>query len=158
MTRRILMPTVGRFVRYYDLFTNTSAFAQDVPVALWTRPDLSQQTDADVTPSATTPGYFVRSETVQGALAFGSVYAGVDPPVAMTRQVSADLTTVEATTTLQLAPGQSVALLHYVLLRAPDSAGQAVTDADALATLTDPDVFLGLSQTDLGLIVNFRVP
>ncbi len=156
MTRRLLLPSGGRFMRYYDLFTNTSAVAQSVPVSLWTTPNLSRVTVADVTPSPTTGGYFVAADANGSGLAFASVYAGIDPPVALQRLFSNDLSTFEPTTTLQLAPGQSRALLHYVVLRAPDGAGDAIAGAEALSALTDPEALLGLSASDLAVIANFR--
>ncbi|MEQ1728898.1 MAG: hypothetical protein ABL982_11000 [Vicinamibacterales bacterium] len=156
MTRRLLLPSGGRFLRYYDLFTNTSAVAQSVPVSLWTTPNLSTVTVADVTPSSTTGGYFVADDVNRSGLAFASVYAGINPPVAVQRLFSDDLSTFEPTTTLQLAPGQSRALLHYLVLRAPDGAGDAIAGAEALSALTDPEALLGLSAGDLAVIANFR--
>ncbi|MFN7916659.1 MAG: Ig-like domain-containing protein [Vicinamibacterales bacterium] len=157
LTRSLRSAPTGQFVRFVDVLTNTGTAPQSVPLSLWTTPNLSQSVVLDVAPSASTPGYFVRSEQAQGALSFGVVYNGVNPPVALTAVVDTDQVTMQTGTTLQLAPGQSVALLHFVVLRAPDNAAGVVTGADALGTLADPEALNGLSPAELGAIVNFTI-
>lgn len=152
------MGGTGGFVRYLDVFTNTSTVPQQVPVSLATTPDQSKQVVLDVGPSPATPGYFVRADPGQGALSFGVVYSGVNPPMALTPAVGADQVTQQPGTTLLLAPGQSVALLHFLVMHPPADAAGAVTAAESLATLTEPDALTGISTSDLGLIVNFLVP
>lgn len=158
MTRSLRMGGTGGFVRYLDVFTNTSTVPQQVPVSLATTPDQSKQVVLDVGPSPATPGYFVRADPGQGALSFGVVYSGVNPPMALTPAVGADQVTQQPGTTLLLAPGQSVALLHFLVMHPPADAAGAVTAAESLATLTEPDALTGISTSDLGLIVNFLVP
>ncbi|MGE3957098.1 MAG: Ig-like domain-containing protein [Vicinamibacterales bacterium] len=158
VSRRMMVPAAGRFLRYFDVFTNTGPVARSFPVSLWTTPNQSQLVMADVTPSPTTPGYFVRADAGGQALAFGSVYAGIDPPTTVDRQFSTDLTTVQPTTTITLAPGQSAALLHFVILDGPTEAGDVIATAEGLGALTDPDALTGLTPADRAMVVNFRIP
>ncbi|MGC4081078.1 MAG: hypothetical protein QM736_02945 [Vicinamibacterales bacterium] len=157
VVRRLHMASSGGFLRYYDVVTNTSASTQIVPLSLSTTLDQSRYPDVDVSPTVFTPGYFVRSDPAQGALSFASIYNGIDTPITLTPSIDADQNTVQAGVTMQLTPGQSVALLHFVLLRAPDDVAGAVTAADALGALSPPDALEGLSPDDLTLIANFRI-
>jgi hypothetical protein len=156
VTRRLLVPGKGRFLRYFDVYTNTSGVSQTLAASAWTTLASSATFAADVLPSATTGGYFANVDPAAQAASFAVVYAGVNPSVVPQRLLSDDLTTVEPTTTLVVAPGQSVALLHFVALRGPTDVDGAIAAADALTTLQDPDALTGLSVEDRALIVNVR--
>ncbi len=159
VTRRLFVPDAGGFLRYFDVITNTTPSAWTVPIGMWVTPGASTTVVADVTPSSTSGGYLVNRDPAGQASSFAVVYAGVNAPIVPARLLSDDQRVIQPTATLTVQPGQSLALLHYVLLRGPDNSGDAVAAAAALAGLTDPDVMLeNLTPADRALIVNFQVP
>jgi hypothetical protein len=56
---------------------------------------------------------------------------------------------------LTLGPGESAALLHFAVQRAPGDTAGAEAQARALADLSDPAAIEDLSAYERGLIVNF---
>ncbi|MEQ1871377.1 MAG: carboxypeptidase-like regulatory domain-containing protein [Vicinamibacterales bacterium] len=157
LTRRLFAPAAGGFMRYFDSFTNTASVPRTVDVSNWTQLALSDDIPWDVAPSTTTGGYFV-GQSAGDAFAFAVVYAGVNPPTFTERLLSDDQQVYQPKTTIVLAPGQTISLLHYLVLRAEDQVGEAMVQAEALATLTEPNALAGLSPADLTSIANFRIP
>ncbi|MBS1818371.1 MAG: carboxypeptidase regulatory-like domain-containing protein [Acidobacteria bacterium] len=156
MTRRMAITEGGGAMRYYDVYTNTSTFTQQVPVTMVTMPNRSTATVLDMPVSPTTGGYFVRADPQGDALTFASIYAGAATTQPFDVVISDNPDTIAVTTMLQLAPGQRAALLHYVLLRSPEEGAGAVTAADALASLSDSSALVGLTSEERALIVNFN--
>jgi hypothetical protein len=124
---------------------------------MWTQLASSQGIAGDVAPSASTGGYFARYDVNGQALAYAVVYAGVDAPSPIAVVPSDDGMVLAPTTTLTLAPGQSLALMHFVLVRQPGDQLGVIATADALTLLDDPDVLQQLTPAEQAEIVNFRL-
>ena len=157
LVRTLFSPVAGKFLRIVDRYTNTTAVAMQVPVSMSTGIGSSQGFIGDVAPSTTTGGYFARHDLNGQALAYAVVYAGVNPPAAITAVENVDGTAIAPTATLTIAPGQSVSLMHYVVARAPGDQNAVVTAADALTMLDDPDALSSLTPAEQAEIVNFRL-
>jgi hypothetical protein len=156
VARRLLVSSSGGFVRYVDRFTNDSPATQQFPIAVWTQLPPNAVLSVDSLPTATSPGYIVAQDAAGQGAPFAIVYSGVNPPLATERRTSDDQQTLEPTTMLTLAPGQSVILMHYVLLRPPADAAGAAAAADAVANEADPAALEWLTPDDWTLIANFR--
>ncbi len=155
VTRRLFVSTTGGFLRWVDLFTNGSTITQQVPVSIWTQLDVSRLVVADSTPSSSAAGFFAASDAAGQGSSFAIVYSGANPPVVVNRAMSDDQEIFKPGTTLTLAPGESVALMHYVLLRAPSAYADAAAAAEALGTQTEPAALEWLTPADLSSIGNF---
>lgn len=151
-TRKVFSPTSGAFLRYFDQVTSTAPVTQTFTV----RVDGSYGGDGPpivvaVTPLSTSNTYGVLTAGTLPATAF--VFAGIGAPNAP----AVTMPGYSYTWTVTLAPGQSVALLHYVVPAAPGDVADAQARALALATLADPEALQGLSADELALIINFVI-
>ena len=54
--------------------------------------------------------------------------------------------------------GQAVSLLHFSAQRSQNDTAAAEAQAQALASLTDPNALAGLTAAELLRIVNFKIP
>jgi hypothetical protein len=59
---------------------------------------------------------------------------------------------------LTLQPGQTVILMQFLVQKPGGAAAEALGQAQALASLTDPDALAGLSPQERAAIVNFLIP
>ena len=58
---------------------------------------------------------------------------------------------------MTLAPGESVALLHFTAQRVSQDRAGARAQAEALVNLTDPKALYGLTAQEKALIKNFVI-
>jgi len=162
LTRKIFSPPAGGFARYLEVLTNPTATARTVTLDVssslgggGTPPSL-----VVLTPPSTTGNTFAITDLSADCCepVLGHVFGGPGAPVApsATRFVAGD-NKVSYAWTVTVAPGQSVALMHFAIQREPDGSAAARAQAEALAALTDPDALTGLTPAERALIVNFVI-
>ena len=148
-TRQTYVSAPRTYTRYLETIANPTNQPITVDVIVRSRITSNQQT-VTTTPASTGNRYFVA-----GAAGFvvGGAGAAVAPAEVKAPTVSPDAVTRWVVT---IAPGQSVGLLHF-LVQAAD-AETARAQAEALATLSDPDALSGLTPQQRAAIVNFVIP
>jgi hypothetical protein len=166
LSRKVYVPEDGSFVRYLDVVRHPAAAGTPsaVPVTV------------DVTIGGV---LFDPLRTVRSAASTGNTYAVFDdangdsanrPVIAEVYGQAAAPVTVAAvypqriggsgsvTYSVTVAPGETVMLLRFVVMRAPGQTGPAEAQAQALRDLSDPAALAGLTLQERAAIRNFVVP
>jgi hypothetical protein len=165
-SRRTFVPVTGRFVRFLDIFENTTT--QTITFGRYV--DLSHQNTAPWTVTATSSGdpvfdvsdgYAVITSDDVSDPEMAFVVAG--PVSQVTRvggasEVEDNWSWIWSRDQLTLAPGQRVALLRFAVQRPHGQTQEVQTQVEALRGLTDPDALAGLTPAERALILNFVVP
>jgi hypothetical protein len=166
LTRRLFVPDAGGFLRYFDLYTNTTGVPVTITVQMESRPwpwfDFSQRLSGVTTASDTTGASYVLHDPGFNTVAWGEVLAGPNalwrPVLAFTGENAETEPLVAGRQTLTIPANGSVALLHYLIVRMPNDVDGVTAQAASLMNLTDPDALVSLTPEDIALVVNFRVP
>jgi hypothetical protein len=164
LTRRLFVPDAGGFLRYLDVYTNTTGVPVTITVQMESRPfvPFSQSLKGSTNVSATEGASYV-FQPGGSSVSWGEVIAGIDAPwrpsLAFTGGgVDGAPLVAGGTQTLTIPANSSVALLHYVILRMPADVGVVTAQATALMSLTDPDALASLTPEDIAMIINFHIP
>jgi hypothetical protein len=173
VTRKIAVPRDGYFSRELELLTNPGTAPITVDVRLTSRLRSLQSGQVPAAIIATSSGdttftagdagdrWLVVGEgrpssgTVIPARAF-VVGGGGTQPLGTASVADADpVRLTYGWTSITVQPGQTVGLLHFVVLQTSNSAAQAA--AERLVQLP-PEALQGLSPEEIGEIVNFTMP
>ena len=156
-TRKIYVPEGGRFARYLEIIRNLTNEPQEVTVRLDGSLYAEEGILLPVTPGATGSRYAVTSGAGSSTLAVGHVFAGAGGqlPVA---SFQAGNSFFSYQWTVTLPPHGSAAFMHFTAQRGWDDVAGAEAQAIALSDVTDPEALTGLSELELGMIVNFVAP
>jgi len=163
VTRKVYVPRDGYFARYLEIFSNPTAAPVTVDLQLTTgfkaNPALAVQATSSGagTPAATTRDLWATLDDNAGsapavALVWGNA-GGASPAAPL---FSAAPTTLAATWQgVSVPPGESIALLHFVVQETDPAAARSA--AERLVQLP-PEALAGLSGDELSAIRNFAVP
>jgi hypothetical protein len=164
VTRKVYVPEDGSYVRYLEILTNPQIGVTQVPITA----------DLQLTGQLAEPLRIVRSTAETG----GAYFVADDGGSAASRTVMADVlsaNTGAATLfpsvqlqqlggytstryTVTVPDGETRILMHFVVQRSSGDLTGAEAQAQSLATLTDPNMFVGLTAAERAQVVNFRVP
>ena len=151
-TRRIFVPVTGGFVRYVDSFKNLSTVDISVQVALTSNPYAQSVL---VSPVQSSGRYAILARFNNDSI-IGEVFAGDNSSVVVNSDFLPESTTTN-TWNITIPAGETVSLMHFVILRnSTDSAG-AQAQAESLSNLTQPGMLDGLSSSDKSNIKNFSI-
>jgi hypothetical protein len=151
-TRRIFVPETGGFVRYVDSFKNLSTVDVTVQVSLSSNPYAQSVLISPVQSS----GRYAILARFNGDSIIGEVFAGINSSVIVNSDFSPKSTTTN-TWNITIPAGETVSLMHFVILRnSTDSAG-AQAQAESLSNLTQLGMLDGLSSSDKFSIKNFSI-
>ena len=91
---------------------------------------------------------------------FGGTGAAAGTAAAPTFQFADGDDTVFFSYTVTVPAGGTAIIMHFAVQREPGAAGQAAaaSQADALATLSDPLALSGMTAEERSQVVNFNVP
>ena len=155
VTRKIFVPVGGGFARYLDEISNTSA----VGVTFQTRvfSDGATEGSLDVDPADTANTYAVVSQG-SSIPALGLVFAGAGGQIGVSPNPSFDCCEFEYDYHVTIAPGQTIALMHFAIQRQPNDTSGAEAQAQALVGLTDPQALVGMTAAEKAMVINFNVP
>jgi hypothetical protein len=158
VTRKVFSPSGGGFIRYLEELTNPSS--TDLVVTVKVEGFLSgTATEVFTGPSSTGSTYAIVDNSGQCcAPVLGFVFAGpgASVPVGSTHFANQD-TTVSYTWNVSIPAGQTAILMHFGIQRnITDDAG-AVTQAQGLVNLTDPNALTGMTAAEQSEVVNFVV-
>ena len=167
ITRKVLMPEDGRFVRYLEIVENTTGIPRQVTVDV----DANSQAPASsakwlVTPDNSGRRYVVSDDTWNGATpryaAVGHVMAGAGTVAASPRIngsfESGNSNYFQFGWQTTVPANSRVAFLHYIVLRDADQGAAAVSQSESLVNLSDPEALAGLTAEEKALIRNFNLP
>jgi hypothetical protein len=151
-TRRIFVPETGGFVRYVDSFKNLSTVDVSVQVALTSNPYAQSVL---VSPVQSSGRYAILARFNSDSI-IGEVFAGNNSSVIVNSNFLPESPTTN-TWNITIPAGETVSLMHFVILRnSTDSAG-AQAQAESLSNLTQPGMLDGLSSSDKFSIKNFSI-
>jgi hypothetical protein len=167
VTRKVYVSPASQgrsWTRYLDRVSNPAGVPVTVTLSLRSTVEggLSgeRSLSAHVLPSESTGGYAVIGGKDGKYASSAYVYAGVNPPMAPF-VTAADLTKSEVVRqewTVTIAPHASVSLLHFVAQRMPGDATPLRSVAQDLAAQVEYAELTGLSEADLGPVINFALP
>jgi protocatechuate 3,4-dioxygenase beta subunit len=149
-TRQTYFAASQLFARYLESITNPTDHPITVDVVVRSRLAGNSRT-VTTTPASTSNRYFV----LQGGSGF--VLAGTtatNAPAEVQVAIGSDVAVSRWPVTI--APGQTIGLLHFFVQSSDAEAAR--TEADALATLSDPDALTGLTPQQRATVVNFVIP
>jgi hypothetical protein len=157
ITRKIFSPTAGGFARHLEYLTNTGA----APVTIFVVQQGSSGTLGTVqvvdTPASTANTYAVMNSSQSGTSGF--VFAGSG---AATSVVAASFNNFVPIYlygwNVTIPAGQTVILMHFVIVRGPADVAGAETQAKELVNMSDPNALLGMTAAEKSEVVNFNVP
>jgi hypothetical protein len=160
ITRKVFVPSAGKFARYLEVLTNPTLGPITVDVAIDGRIGSDSHTRLVVDPATTSNTYAITDSN--GTCCYstlGFVIAGPNSAVPATgagfANGSGDFGYRWHVT---VPPGQTVMLMHFAIQRdVTDSAG-ATAMAQALTSLADSDALAGLTPAEKAQILNFRIP
>jgi len=164
VTRKIYSPEAGRFARYLEILTNTTSQPQQVDVRVAGNYGASASTtQLVVAPAANGNTYAVLTDNFVPSPeqptgtrpTVAHVFAGAGAPQTPVLQFANQNDSYWYQWNLSLAPGQTVALLHYTIQRTNGDLAGIQAQAEALAALTDAAALQALTAEDLAQIVNF---
>jgi hypothetical protein len=165
-TRRIFVPSSGRFARILDVLHNPGAD----PVTIFLDLSLRLKSSGSPWEQVTSSGdwnldagdqfaVFLSESTRVVALVSSGATGSQRPPLVGAATIDVVTTDVySAWETLDVPAGDSVIVMQFVAVREPGELDAAFQQAAALADLSDPEALDGLSQAERALIVNFEVP
>ncbi len=161
VTRKIFVPADGRFARYLDTVSNPTGFPLTATVRLSS--ELMGQTLLQmIEPSASSGGSAVFHGETGSYGASGYVFSGPNPPSLPARifygQTTFHSQALQYEWNVTVPPNASVGVLHFLLQDLPDRIAAVRDRAAALVDLSDPEALAGLTDEDLGRIVNYRAP
>ncbi|HPW20488.1 MAG TPA: Ig-like domain-containing protein [Vicinamibacterales bacterium] len=160
LTRKVYVPADGRFARWLDVVTSPSDSPHTIRLTL-TSPINGSSLSELVEPSDMLPGYALFSgygNIGSSAYVFASAQPPVAPVDAMYDSSPRDYPVIRAYWDVEVPAHGSIALLHFAIAAMPADADAARTLAFDLAALADPAAIEGLTEDELALIVNMRVP
>jgi Carboxypeptidase regulatory-like domain len=156
VNRRVYVPPVGGYARYFDTITNPSASEITVPVRVHGNLGSNEFTRFGVTPSDTGNRYAVTIDNgVKPAL--GHVFSGVNPSVVPTPKFTPPNDNISYSWSINIPANSSASLLHFTIQRPSSDVVATQSQAEALANMTQPGMFDGLSTSDKASIKNFVV-
>ncbi len=159
VTRKIFVPSNGGFARYLEILTNNSSVPVTASVELQgqigTYYSIPQVL---VDPSTTNSTYAVTGEN-GNCCTLADVFAGSNGllPVAATQFVNGNRSISYRWQDVTVAPGMTVALMHFVAQRVPGDTAGAQAEAQALAGMTDSSMLTGMSSQDEAEVLNFSL-
>jgi hypothetical protein len=151
-TRRIFVPETGGFVRYVDSFKNLSTVDVTVQVALSSNP----YTQSVLVSPVQSNGRYAILARFNGDSIIGEVFAGVNSSVIVNSDFLPGSTTTN-TWNVTVPAGETVSLMHFVVLRNSTDAAGAQAQAESLSNLTQLGMLDGLSASDRSNIKNFSI-
>jgi hypothetical protein len=159
MSRKVFVPSSGRFARYLEVVHNPTAVTLPATVRVETELGAGSYTHWAVTPHATGNTYAVATHSNSSTTpAVGLVFSGagaVGSPAAVSYDESEGDPYVEWKTSL--GPGETAIFMHFTLQREPADGLGARAQGEALVSLTDPDALAGLTEDERAAIRNFTL-
>lgn len=160
VTRRIYVPVAGGYARQLEQLKNPGAAAITVEVTV--SGYLGQEWDGKplfVSPEQSGGRYAVYMDDPDEPRwpMVAQVFASSGAPLAGDYYFSADRNEFEYYWNVTVPPGGTVTLMHFTALRASNDESGARAQAEALATMTQPGMFEGMSAADRATIKNFAV-
>jgi hypothetical protein len=158
-TRKIFVPVQGGFARYLEILSNTTNAPITTSMQIEGAPGLSYQSyQVAVDPSTTNNTYAITTNSDTSACCvIADVFAGATAPVGIsaTSYVNGDSSTFFRWNDVTIPPGMSIILMHFTEQRIPFDVTGAQNQAQALVNITDPNMLVGMSPTELAEVVNF---
>jgi hypothetical protein len=158
VSRRIFVPAVGGYVRYLEVLTNNSSTA--IPLGVTVYSSLNSNTNMLlVSDPATNGNTFAVTQDSTGATPIASFVfdnSGAAIP-SVTPQFAAGSGFVSYSWNVNVGAGQTIILMHFVLQHSNSDLAGAQAQIQQLLTLTDPNELSGMSATDIGEVVNFKM-
>ncbi len=160
VTRQTYVPAAGGYARVVDVFSNVGDQPISVPLSLR---GAHNSGAVLVAPPAQQGGRYLlqRSSDTTGSYTPGVaayVLSGVGGTAADTVDFVEGRGAFSFGWQLSLAPGETRRYLHYLVVRQPDAAAAAESQAQSLMQMTEPGMFDGLSNSERAEIINFLVP
>jgi hypothetical protein len=165
LTRRAYVPSNGKFVRYLDSFTNTTALSTVVEfAATGSYNQWSASSRLVVDPSTNNRTFAVTDDP--GTCCTPSLAVVMGGPSARTTPLDMRFPPTGQTSVsdfayrwrLTVPAGQTLSILQFVVQRDRLDATGAIAQAQALVNLSDPDALTGLSVTERAQVLNFNIP
>ncbi len=160
VTRKVFVPSAGRFARYLEILRNPTSAPVTATVEVRSNLGSSTLTRIVVAPSATGNTFGVTDQPgscCSPALAhvFGGPGGGL---AAAATQFENGNGVVFYRWNVTVPAGQSAIVMHFAVQREAADAAGARAQAEALASLTDPDAVVGMSAEERSHVLNFNVP
>lgn len=159
VTRRIFVPSIGKFSRYLEIISNTTAAPITVPVEVRSFLGSGFNTRIVVSPSATNNTYAV---TDQGGICCDPVLAHVFSGLTGLQPNAVQFETgnreIFYRWNITVPAGQTAIFMHFAIQRDILDAAGAQIQAEALVNFTDPNALAGMSAEEKAQVVNFNIP
>ncbi|WP_170113064.1 carboxypeptidase-like regulatory domain-containing protein [Ahniella affigens] len=160
IVRKLHVPSAGGYVRILETVTNLGATS--ISPELHIEGEHGSGAVLLPAPPALPSAFAVQATNApsdyNAPAVAGYVYAGPSALVPAAADFAPGRMAFRYGWTPTVAPGQSVSLLHYVLFGQPGDSSAVGARAEALSTLTETNMFDGLSPAERSRIVNFQVP
>lgn len=159
VTRKIFVPTDGFFARYLEFVNNPTAAPVTVGIQVRSqltsaRPETTSSGDANVGPNDMWSVMGINSLPFPARPTTGDVLEGPSAPLAITTESNPGSSKQYVWNT-SIAPGQTVAIMHFVFQQFNQDMG--VASAERLVQLP-PEAIGGMTAAEIGEIANFVVP
>jgi len=156
VSRQIYVPQGGGFARFLEVLANPGDAAITVPVRVSGNLGSDGDTQVRVAASATGNRYVVTSDAGYDP-SLAHVFAGSGAVVATDAQFSPLDDNFSYSWPVTVPAHGSVSLLHFAVQRNSNNWSEAQAQAEALANMTQPGMFDGLSAIQKASIQNFAV-
>lgn len=157
LTRKIFSPAAGRFTRYLDVVSNPTSAVSSVTVLIssWLYSGANTRVVVD---SASTNSTYAVTDAL-GVCCQPTVAHVFGGPGASLQAHSAHYQNGDDGVSYQwnvtIAPGQTVILMNFAVQSLDDNG--AISEAQALVNLSDPDALDGMTVEERSQVVNFAV-
>jgi hypothetical protein len=162
VTRKVFVPTAGRFIRFLETLHNPTAMPITVSVDAYSILGASADTPVRVlvAPTATNTTFAVTDQL--GACCspvLAHVFGGPGAPVAVeSTHLANGQVTAETRWVVTVPPNQTVILMHFGVQRDVMGQAGAQAQAQALVALTDTLALEGMETTERAAVRNFVIP
>jgi hypothetical protein len=158
-TRKVFVPDTGGYARYLEIVRNMTNISLTLNVGEFDNPFADR---IAIDPSATGNSYIVVDSLDGQTPPLGHVMKGAAiVPASVTSidfYAGPYATYMSYGWTAKVMPGETIALMHFVIQRAAGDGEGARAQAEALVNLADPHELDGMSAEERAAVRNFVLP